>query len=92
MRSYYCVSTILNTDHEFEIMTEEEYFAINGSERARPYVGKVYRGEISIDYVPDYLREDVNSAVNARIERWGRYEDRHISSEEAIDIIVGGNQ
>ena len=87
MKTTYCVSTYLNTGKPFEIMTEEEYLAIVGSESVRPYVGKVYRGEISIDDVPEELKEDVMVVVEARIARWGKYYKQEIPAQELKNMI-----
>ena len=77
---------------KFELFTEEEYLAVAGAENTRPYGGQVYRGEITILDVPEDVREAVQEVVNARIARWGTYENREISDSQALNIITGGNE
>lgn len=84
----------VSTDNEkgFEEITEAEWNALIGTEETRPYASKVYRGELSIEEVPEDLREAVQAVVDTKIARWGTYESRDISDSEALNIITGGNE
>lgn len=72
-------------------VTECEFESLVGSKEARPYVGKVYCGTMAIDDVPEELREETQAVVDARIARYGKYEDLDISKTEALNIIMGGH-
>lgn len=73
-------------------VTEAEWNALIGTEETRPYANQVYRGELSIEEVPEDLREAVQAVVDTKIARWGTYESRDISDSEALNIITGGNE
>lgn len=75
----------------FVELTESEWFAIIGDEMTRPYASQLYRGDITIEDVPEELREVVQSVVDNKIERWGLYSERNISDTEALNIVAGGN-
>lgn len=74
----------------FVELTESEWLALHGSDEAAPYASKVYRGEITLDDVPEAIREEVEAVVQAKIDRWGLYSEREISDREALDILTGG--
>lgn len=89
MKHYYITD---NTQPKgFIEVSEAEFVALIGTEETRPYANKVYRGAISIDEVPEDLREAVQAVVDAKIARWGAYESRDIPDSEALDIITGGD-
>lgn len=71
-------------------ITEAQWVIIMGTEEVRPYANKVYCGEMSIDDVPEEIREETQAVVKAKTARFGRYEDREISKDEALKIITGG--
>ena len=75
----------------FVEVTEAEFYALIGTEETRPYANRVYRGELSIDEVPEELRAEVQAVVDTKIARWGTYETREITDSEALNIITGGN-
>lgn len=75
----------------FVELTEAEWLALIGTEEVRPYTGKVYRGEMAMEDVPEELREEVAAVVAAKVERWGLYSERELTSHEALNIITGGN-
>jgi hypothetical protein len=76
----------------FVEVSGEEFTAVIGDDTTRPYAGKVYSGVMSIDEVPEDLREAVAAVVAARTERFGAWEERELSAQEALDIIVGGSE
>lgn len=88
MTHYYIAA---NNEKGFEEITEAEWLALFGDETTRPYANKVYKGELSIDEVPEELRESVQAVVNAKIAKWGTYESRDIPDGEALNIITGGS-
>ena len=75
----------------FDECTEEEWLAVFGDKEHRKYASQVYRGEISIDDVPEDKRQTVSDIVKNKIARWGAFDNREISDSEALDIITGGN-
>lgn len=89
MKHYYITD---NTQPKgFVEITEAEFYALIGTDETRPYASQVYRGELSIEEVPEDLREAVQAIVDAKIARWGTYETRELSDSEALNIITGGN-
>ena len=89
MKHYYIAD---NTQPKgFIELTEAEFYALIGTEKTRPYATKVYRGELSIEEVPEELRAEVQAVVDAKIARWGTYESRDIPDSEALNIITGDN-
>ncbi len=85
MKRYYIFNR--SAEKGFEEVTEAEFNAIHGSEEVRPYAGKVYRGEISIDDVPKAHRSECARIVEAREKRFGRYEDLPLTGEELKQIM-----
>lgn len=86
MKHYYITDP--SAEKGFVEVTEEEFNAIIGTEETRPYASKVYRGELSIEEVPEELREAVQSVVDAKIARWGEYNKQNISAEELNNMIM----
>ena len=75
----------------FVELTESEWLALIGTEEIRPYTGKVYRGEMTMEEVPEELQEEVAAVVAEKVKRWGLYSERELTSHEALQIITGGN-
>lgn len=90
MEKHFYLSPVSN-DGEHEEVTESVWFDIIGDKDHREYAYKVYRGELSIEEVPEDKRETVQKIVNNKIARWGAFDKREISDREALDIITGGN-
>lgn len=90
MTRYYITDP--TAERGFVELTETEWFALIGDDTTRPYAGKLYRGEITIEEVPEDLCEAVQSVVDTRIARWGLYEERNLSDTEALNIITGGSE
>lgn len=85
MKHYYIAD---NTQPKgFIEVTENEFYALVGTEETRPYASEVYRGEISIEEVPEDLREAVQVVVDNRIARWDEYKNQNISAGEMQDLI-----
>lgn len=87
MKHYYLSNP--NSPKGFDEVTEEEFHAILGDDTTKPYAGKVYRGELTIEEVPEDVREAVSAVVAARTERWGVYEDQDVSASELKTMIEG---
>lgn len=68
-------------------VTETEWNALVGTEETRPYTYRVYCGELSINDVPEELREQVQTIVNNKIARWGIYENQAISYRDFQNMI-----
>ena len=86
MKHYYFINK--NAPRGFEEVTEEGYLAVVGLPPVKDYAEKVYRGEMSIEDVPEEHREATQAVVDAKIARLGVYE---IPDAKALDIITGGN-
>lgn len=71
-------------------LTESEWLALHGTDETAPYASKVYRGEITLDEVPEDIREEVEAVVQAKVERWGLYSERELTDKEALNILTGG--
>ena len=76
-----------NNEKGFEEITEAEWNAIIGQTPNSTYANKVYRGTMSIDEVPEENRETVQAIVDAKIAKWGLYENQTISSNELQNLI-----
>jgi hypothetical protein len=85
MKHYYIADP--NAEKGFIEITEEEFNAIIGTEETRPYASKVYRGELSIEEVPEDIRETVQAIVDAKIARFGEYAKQEISANELNNMI-----
>ena len=85
MKHYYITDP--TAEKGFVEVTEEEFNAIIGTEETRPYTSKVYRGEISIDEVPEALRAEVQAVVDAKIARWGEYHKQEVPAEELKNMV-----
>lgn len=86
MGKYYLLNR--NAHCGFEEITEEEYLAVVGLPPVKDYAFKVYRGQMSIDDVPEEHREQTQAVVDAKIARLGAYQ---IPDAQALNIITGGN-
>lgn len=68
-------------------VSEQEFYALIGSEIIRPYVRQVYHNEITIDEVPEEYRQEVETVVNNRIAHFGEYEARVSDSQALAEIM-----
>ena len=72
-------------------ITEAEYSALLAEIREKAaMVDKLYSGEITIADVPEAWREEIQRRVDEHIAAVGSAEERDISAEEALDILLGG--
>lgn len=70
-------------------VSEADAQTLVGNDTTRPYIRKVYRGEITIDDVPEELRDAVTASVEARIARDGEYGTHEISAAALKSMIEG---
>ena len=71
-------------------ITAEEYDALKSAHTAKiAYAEQVIAGEITIDDVPEALREDVQAEVDF-LQAADEEAAQNISAEEALNIILGG--
>lgn len=89
MIKYYAIGSGL--DGGLTELTESEWLALTGDDTIRPYAGRVYREEITIEDVPEDIREAVQAVVDTKVARWGLYSERNISDTEALSILIGGD-
>ena len=82
------------SDHKaervFVELTYEQWLALHGTDETAPYASQVYRGEITLDDVPEDIREEVAAVVQTKVDRWGLYSERELTDKEALDILTGG--
>ena len=72
-------------------ITEAEYNALLNIIREKAaLVNRLYAGEIAIDDVPAEWQEEIQRRVDERIAAEGEAENQDISADEALDIILGG--
>jgi hypothetical protein len=67
-------------------LTETEWLSLFGTDDMRPYAKQVYQDTLSINEVPEELREQVQTIVNNKIARWGLYKNRNIPDSEETEI------
>lgn len=53
-------------------------------------VDRLYMGEITIADVPEAWQEEIQRRVDERIAQQGAIDQQDISAEEALNIILGG--
>lgn len=72
-------------------ITAAEYNRLDAEIREKAeLVSKLYSGEITIDDIPAEWQEEIQRRVNERIAAEGEAALQDISAEEALDIILGG--
>lgn len=72
-------------------ITEAEYNALLQEIREKAaFVDKLYSGEITLADVPDEWQEEIKRRVDERIAQQGAAAEQDISAEEALNIILGG--
>lgn len=86
MKRYYITDP---TSKDMVEVTEEEFYSLIGTEETRPYANQVYYGDISIEDVPENLREQVQTILNYKIAHCGEYDDQNISADELKAMLEG---
>lgn len=72
-------------------ITEAEYNALSNEISAKAaLVDKLYSGEITLYDIPVEWHEEIQRRVDERIAQEGAADEQEISAEEALDIILGG--
>ena len=71
----------------FDEITKAEWIAIIGEEPNRSYATKVYRGQITMDEVPEENKATVESIVAAKIARFGEYGDQPVPATELKNMV-----
>lgn len=72
-------------------ITEAEYNRLLTEIREKAaLVNQLYMGEITLDEVPTEWQEEIQRRVNERIEQEGAADQQEISADEALNIILGG--
>lgn len=72
-------------------ITEAEYNTLLAEIREKAaLVDKLYSGEITLDDVPTDWQEEIQRRVDERIAAEGTAAEQDISAEEALTIILGG--
>lgn len=72
-------------------ITEAEYNALLAEIREKAaLVDKLYSGEITLDAVPAEWQEEIQRRVDERIAAEGAAEEQDIPADEALAIILGG--
>lgn len=81
----------IGTGHGGVEITEAEYNRLLAEIREKAaLVDKLYSGEITLYDIPVDWQEEIQRRVNERIEAEGEAALQDISAEEALDIILGG--
>ena len=86
MKHYYMSNR--NSENGFDEVTEAEFYGIVGAEEAREYINGLYNETLLISDVPEELREEVQTVVNNRIARFGKYKDQNITSNEFLKMVL----
>lgn len=72
-------------------ITEAEYNRLLTEIREKAaLVNQLYAGEITIADVPTEWQEEIQRRVDERIEQEGAADQQEISADEALNIILGG--
>lgn len=71
-----------------EITAEEYSAALEEIKTKTDLANQLYKGEITIDAVPDKWREEIQRRVDERLAEID--DDPDLTAEEALDIILGG--
>ena len=72
-------------------ITEAEYnWLLMQIREKAAFVDSLYNGEITIEDVPEEWQEEIQRRVDERIAQQGAADEQDISAEEALDIILGG--
>lgn len=74
-------------------ITEEEYNRLLSEIREKAdLVDQLYSGEITIDAVPAEWQAEIQRRADERIAADAEAAEQDISADEALDIIIGGEE
>lgn len=74
-------------------ITQDEYDCLLIEIRTKAkMVNDLYAGNVTIDDVPAEWQEEIQRRVNERIAAEGEAENQDISADEALNIILGGEE
>lgn len=74
-------------------ITETEYNRLLAEIREKAaLVNRLYAGEITLYDIPVEWHEEIQRRVNERIAAEGAADDQDISADEALNIILGGDE
>lgn len=74
-------------------ITEAEYNRLLSEIREKAaLVDQLYNGEITIDAIPAAWQEEIQRRVDERIAADAEAAGQDISADEALDIILGGEE
>ena len=74
-------------------ITEAEYNRLLAEIREKAVlVNQLYKGEITLDSIRTDWQEEIQRRVNERIAAEGEAAQQDISTEDALEIILGGEQ
>lgn len=78
----------IGTGQDGQEITEAEYnLILNNISNKVAFVEKIYNNEITIQDVPEELREEVQRRVEERIAIEGTFDEQEISSEEFMLML-----
>lgn len=77
----------INLPGGIDTISDDEVAVLFGAPEYRVYVSRVYRGEISLNDVPEAYREAVVYCVNERTTRLGRHSDQPAQSDEVLELV-----
>ena len=79
---------VKNSDGVAVKVTEEEYRRLVGDRRTARYVNGVWSEKMTIDEVPEGLRDEVQTIVDNRIAWCGTYENQPASIQELLEFVA----
>lgn len=85
MKRYYIADP--SAPNGFIEVTEAVFVSLIGTEETQPYAYQVYCGDISVDDVPESLREQVQTIVDYKISHCGEYNKQEIPADELKTML-----
>lgn len=83
----------ISTSYGDTEISEAEYNRLLSEIREKAtLVNKLHNGEITIDTVPAEWQEEIQRRVDERIAADAEAAEQDISADEALDIILGGEE
>lgn len=78
---------LINKNGSMEEITDAEYSILLENKELRQYVSKLYREVITINEVPEALRDFVQMIVNKRIDKYGSYNSQPATVQDINRLI-----